>query len=176
MSSRERPSFVLLVLAATLLAGCGFHPLNARQDGSASTVRELADIKIATIADRSGQLLHNALLERLTPAGGSSKPKYLLTVSLSDSKQEIGILKDETSSRANYNAFATFTLADKAGAALYRSAASSQVSYNILGEHYASTVAETNARDRAMGELAESISRQLSAFFARRHESAMTPK
>lgn len=170
MSWFRRASLLICLPAALALSGCGFHPLYGKDGGKSSTVPELAAIKIDTIADRTGQLVHNALLDRLTPKGKPAKPKYTLRVTLSESKQSLGILKDETASRSNYVLSANFVLSNMDGSVLYSSAAGSQASYNILSEHYASTASEKDARDRTAVEIAEAISTQLAAYFSRARE------
>ncbi len=158
-----------LVLAAllVLLAGCGFHPMHATDGKRSPTVPELSDTKILLIADRSGQLVRNALLDRLTPKGEPEKPRYILRVTLNEGRQGLGILKDETASRANYLLSAGFVLYEAKGKVLYSGSAGSQASFNILDEHYASTASEKNARDRTAIDVAEAIYVQLSAYFSR---------
>lgn len=166
--SWSRRAFLLTCLPAALaLSGCGFHPLYGKDDGRSSTVPDLASIKIETIADRTGQLVQGALMDRLTPKGKPAKPKYFLRVTLSETKQGLGILKDETASRTNYVLRANFSLTDKDGRSLYNSTASSQASFNILSEHYASTSSERDARDRTTVEIADAITAQLAAYFSR---------
>ncbi|MBF0166258.1 MAG: hypothetical protein HQL45_01405 [Alphaproteobacteria bacterium] len=163
MSWFKRTPLVVLLL----LTGCGFHPLHGTGGQRSATVPELSAIKINTIADRTGQMVRNALLDRLTPTGEPQKPRYLLQVTMNESKQSLGILKDETSSRANFVLTASFALIDLKGQTLYSASTSSQASYNILNEHYASTASERNARDRTTTEVADAIYIQLSSYFSR---------
>lgn len=167
MSCSRRAFLSICLPAALALSGCGFHPLYGKEDGKSSTVPDLASIKIDTIADRTGQLVQSALLDRLTPKGKPAKPKYHLHVTLSETRQGLGILKDETASRSNYVLIANFVLSNRDGQNLYSSTASSQASYNILTEHYASTASEKDARDRTAVEIADAITSQLAAYFSR---------
>jgi LPS-assembly lipoprotein len=169
MSSSSRSLIKIVVLGATLLLGaCGFHPLHGKDGGKADTVPEMSAIKIGLITDRTGQILRNELLDLLTPKGQPERPVYQLNVTISESKSGLGILKDEMASRANYSLNSSFNLVDyKTGKTLYSSQASSQASFNILSEHYASTSSEQNARERTAKEVAENISMQISAFFSR---------
>lgn len=162
--------FCLLALLAP--AACGFRPLHGTRGANSATVPEMAEIKILTIADRTGQQVRNHLLDLLTPKGPPDKPRYFLNVTLSENKQSLGILKDETASRANYILNATFSLTSGEGNTLYSSNTGSQASYNVLSEHYASTSSEKNARDRTANEVAEAISMQIAAYFSRRQEAA----
>ena len=88
-------SFLLLSLTLFLTA-CGFRPLyQSNVDG----INICYPIKIATIKDRQGQILRNYLLDLLTPQGASSKPQYILEVNLTTGISNVGINKDETTSR-----------------------------------------------------------------------------
>ncbi|CAA6604865.1 conserved exported hypothetical protein [Rhodospirillaceae bacterium LM-1] len=167
MSSSRNILFPIALLATLALSACGFQPLHGGKGKQSATVPEMSHIKIAMIADRSGQLVRNALLDRLTPLGQPEKPAYILNVRLSESKQSLGILKDETASRANFILSAGFALTNKEGGTLYSSTSSSQASYNILTEHYASTASEKNARDRTAEDVADAIAMQLAAYFSR---------
>ncbi len=167
MSSSRKVLPPIALLAMLALSACGFQPLHGGKGKQSATVPEMAHIKILTIADRSGQLVRNELFDRLTPLGQPEKPAYILNVRLSESKQSLGILKDETASRANYVLNAGFSLTNMNGGTLYSSSTSSQASYNILAEHYASTASEKNARDRTAEEVADAIAMQLAAYFSR---------
>jgi LPS-assembly lipoprotein len=157
-----------MTLVALALNACGFHPLHGKEGVRSATVPEMAAIKIDIIADRSGQLVRNELLDNLTPKGQPTKPLYLLRVTQNETRQSLGILKDETASRANYTLATSFSLMDfKTGRLLYSGTASSQASFNILDEHYASTASEKNARDRTASEVADSITTQIAAYFSR---------
>lgn len=176
MSSSRRALLVMLS-SAMLLTGCGFHPLHGKSSANKSTADELSRIKIQIIADRSGQMVRNELLDLLTPMGEPAKPRYTLRVTLNESKQSLGILKDETASRSNFvltASFALMTLPD--GKTLYGSAVTSQASYNILEQHYASTSAEKNARERTAKEVAQGIELQLSSYFSRVQSAQQAPK
>ncbi|MCM0018613.1 MAG: hypothetical protein NBV67_01330, partial [Tagaea sp.] len=70
-----------LVGLPAILAGCGFEPLH-RATARGSAADSLAAIRIDPIADRSGQILRNYLLDRLSPRGTPARPDYVLRVRL----------------------------------------------------------------------------------------------
>ena len=75
---RNRRAFLVAAsrAAALFVSGCGFRPLyGAKSLGSVDS--ELARIKIGIISERSGQQLHNYLLDRLNRKGRPEKPLYL---------------------------------------------------------------------------------------------------
>ena len=65
-----------------LLTGCGFRPLyGARDNGTASPAEQgLAEISVALIPERSGQLLRQALQARFERSGGGAAKRYDLSV------------------------------------------------------------------------------------------------
>ncbi|MFM8988614.1 MAG: hypothetical protein ACKOUS_02890, partial [Alphaproteobacteria bacterium] len=65
MTRTRRTALLLLAGALPVLAGCGFSPLYGRSEGGA-VAEELAKIRVLPIANRSGQVLRNHLLDGLT--------------------------------------------------------------------------------------------------------------
>jgi len=156
------------VLALAVLAGCGFQPLYATgKDGETATEDGLAATRIQPMKGRTGQQLHNLLRDRLNPGGQSIAPAYELEIQLSKSITQLGIRKDETATRANLTMTASFSLRDaQSKNTLLNSKAISVNSYNILDALYATTVAENNAVERGLRELADDIRLRLAIYFA----------
>ncbi len=126
----------------------------------------MAAVEIAFIADRTGQLLRNELLDRLTPAGAAQAPRYLLAVTLSESKQSLAIRRDDTATRANLILTAHFKLSEQpADGVVLEGRSRSFNSYNISTFEFATLSAETDARRRATRALAEDIATRLAIFF-----------
>lgn len=160
---------LLLGGAMLLVAGCGFKPLYGdRGVRGASVKADTAQVAIAPIADRSGQILRNELIDRLTPQGQPSEPAYSLTVVYQENKVPLGIRVDETATRANMNLTARFTLHDRRqGVTVYSGASQAQVSYNIVDADFATIVAERDARQRGIILLADGIALRLGLYFNR---------
>lgn len=128
----------------------------------------LAAVRIAPLPDRIGQQMHNFLRDRLNPSGQPRDPAYVLSVSLSEAIEELGVRKDETATRANLTVFATYQLNDAAsGKELLKGRNSSINSYNILDNQFATIFSERDARERGLRELSDAISTRLGIFFAR---------
>jgi len=160
MADRDRRRAAAAMLAGCcilLLAGCGFRPLYGHSGGGNSAA--LARVKVDPIPDRMGQILHNLLLERLSPGGPTDRPVYQLSVSLSEGRQELAIRKDESATRANLTVTARFrlTLIDRPDLGELAGSAASTNSYNVLQSEYATLSAENDARNRALIALAEEI-------------------
>ncbi len=167
---RGRAAAALLVAIALALSACGFTPLYGGADSqSMSPVDHMAAIRIAPLPDRIGQQMHNLLRDRLNPIGQPREPVYALGLRLSESRQELGIRKDETATRANLNLSAQFTLSFiQTGDPLYRGHVNSVSSYNILTSPFATGFSEADARSRALRELADGIRTRLGIYFSRR--------
>lgn len=159
----------LLALALSpLLAACGFRPLYGTSSAGESAAEELAAVRIAPLQERSGQILHNLLRDRLNPYGQPTQPRYQLAITVSQVSEETGIRRDETASRAILTLYASYVLADNDGQTLTEGLARSTSAYNILDSSYASTVARQDAEERALTELAEDLKLRLASYFASR--------
>lgn len=127
----------------------------------------MAAVRIAPLPDRIGQQMHNLLRDRLNPAGQPRDPAYELRLTLNETKQELGIRRDETASRANLILAATFSLIEVAtGEPVLRGRASSTNSYNILSNQFATRYAESNARSRGLREISDDIRTRLGIYFS----------
>ena len=149
------------------LAGCGFHPLYGPRKTS-RTAAAIATIQIDRIKDRKGQVLRNFLLDRLNPLGAPRRPRYVLKVTLTESRQELGIRKDETATRANLRTVATFQrLRPGVKKPLFKGHSESTNSFNIVDSDFATLVAEADARKRAARRLSDEIATRLALYFDR---------
>ncbi len=148
------------------LGACGFRPLYSERHNAGVTA-ELAATRIDLIADRTGQKLHNFLLDRFNPKGAAAPPRYGLQVKVRTDRRELGIRKDETATRANLTLTASYTLRDwRTNRSLYQGTSSSTNSYNILEADFATLAALNDATTRAARELSEKIKTRLSIFFS----------
>ena len=158
---------VAVVLVAILAAACGFRPLyEGRATGTVTA--DLATIKVNVIHDRPGQQLRNELIDRLNPRGAPKKALYHLDVRLTEARQELGIRKDETATRANIEESATFVLMRaEDGEIVYRGSSRATTSYNIVTSEFGALSAESDARRRALEDLSHDITSRLGLFFNR---------
>ena len=165
----------VLGLAGALagLSGCGFRPLYGRAGDDASGASgHLAAVRVSPIPDRMGQILRNALLDRLTPRGRPQKALYQLDVSLEPTRSDLVILQDATSTFAKVRIKAKFALTDIAsGAPLTRGKSESTTIFNIVESEFANIKAETAARGRAVNEISDDIRLRLGLFFRRQLSS-----
>lgn len=162
----------LLGGAALLLPGCRARPLYGKFDpeGPLDSYRasdDLRAIAVSPIPDRSGQILHNALRNQLTPAGVPANPAYRLDATVTESVGASQLQIDATASRAllivnaNYNV----VLAAVPQVGLVGGQVTSLSAYNIGESEYATRRAEVDARERALEEAARRIRQRLASWF-----------
>lgn len=146
------------VIAAGFTA-CGFEPLYGTSgDGGVGQSTEvlLSQVKIATIEDRDGQILHNYLLDRLNPRGRPKKPHYFLSTTLKTSTSSYGVQRDDTTTRANLTVTANFKLTNTDGKSITFSARRLS-GYSKTDSEYSTIVAKEDALDRSLREIANDV-------------------
>lgn len=164
------PFFFLLSLGA-----CGFRPLYG--EGGATKedrriLQELPRVFIESLPDRHGQLLRNALMDRLQ-AKGAADAAYRLQIQLTPQERELLIAKDATAKRGKLVLIADWKLFDISNDAMIASGqAQSSASYNILDAQYATLAARENAYARGVEPLADAVLRDLARAFAKRATGA----
>src|SRR3954452_15262253 len=110
LSGRAVCTRSLLIVAALLGSACGFQPLYGEHAVGANASDQLAAIRIEPIADRSGQVLYNALRDGLNPLGLPSSPDYRLHVKLDETVEDLALRSDETATRVNIILTASYVL------------------------------------------------------------------
>ena len=125
-------------------------------------------MRIAPIADRTGQQLHNLLLDKLTPLGPPTAPRFELRVTVNESLQNLAVRKDDVATRANLVMRASFRLVRVQDQVVVLSnSAISANSYNILRQEFGTLSAENNARARAVRELSDQIRTRVGIYLSR---------
>ncbi|MBO6518829.1 MAG: hypothetical protein JJ900_12385 [Rhodospirillales bacterium] len=161
------------------LAGCGFRPLYVPPEEDASGQGVYAfdlfkSISIANIPDREGQYFRNRLVQLLHPAGRSGAARYVLNVTLNETRSSLAVQKSAVATRANLTVTAQFTLqpvgAD--GSAGY-GAVKTISGYNIFQSEFQTLMAEKGARERALDDLAQQLRIRLAAILT---TTESTPK
>jgi len=160
----------ILLAGLSALAGCGFAPLYAERENGAAE-QELASVKINTIPDRNGQMLHNLLLDRMNAKGRPGAPLYSLDIQLTEQKANVGIIKDSSATLAQLASTANYTIYDlKERKVLQSGRSRSFTSYNILQSDFATLSAEKDARERTLRELADDITTKVAVFLSARKQ------
>lgn len=161
-----------LLLMAGLVAlgpvGCGFEPMYAKRGAeTAPVMAELTTIRVMGIEDRSGQILRNALVNRLNPRGEPAHSAYILTVRLTNNQENLAERNDGKASLGRMFVRANFRLVDvEQEIPIMAGTSQSVVSYRLLGPTYGSTAVERDAEQRALIDISEDIRTQLATFFS----------
>jgi len=158
----------LLILSGLTLSGCGFQPLYAP---TTQATEKLSHIKIKPIPDRVGQVLHNHLLDILTPYGQPKNPDYILKVTLNEQRSDLALRKDATAKRAQLEYTAYVTLSHAISHEVILSDQVSLMAGFSIGSHadfssIPALVSEEKARLRAMEILAQDIKSLVASYLS----------
>jgi LPS-assembly lipoprotein len=160
-----------LLLSPLLLGGCGFHPLYSEK-AMETEEPALAAIIVMPIPDRIGQQLELSLREALNPHGLSVEPRYRLNTLLTQTRVDLGIQRDASSTRGRVDVYVTLTLSDyKSGKSVYSARTQSTSAFNVLQDAYAAQVAESDAGTRTVRDLTIEIRTRLSLFLRQQKNS-----
>lgn len=179
--SPNRRRAALAAVGLLFLGACGFQPLYGDRAtataGPGGAPAAMAQIDVAVIADREGQILRGLLIEALNPEGRPAVPAYRLTVNLSVSDGDIGISRDNEIIRAESSGRASFELERLAGLVElepgetdpwpFRRTVRATSSFNIQDDEFSNIVAREGARDEVLQQLANDIRTQIALFLRR---------
>ena len=143
------------ILAGSLTA-CGYEPLNAPRQ-SAAEAPSVA-VRIEPIADRKGQILHNALRDELNPFGMPSNPTHKMQVTLTERIRSLsGIPAEDTTRRILVGtANVTLTTLDNSRPAL-KQRFQTEFRFSGFANRFVSSEPEDQAREKALRLLAKEI-------------------
>ena len=155
-----------LAITLVLLMGCGFQPMYARQTGAPAVSDQLALIYVDSIENRTGQILRNHLLDRLTPLDAAAEARYRLSIDLRFSQESVALERDETVTRKNLTVTAGYILRDvMQRKTLTHGSVRTVAAFNVVQSDFATLSAERDAERRAVKELSEEITTRLAVFF-----------
>lgn len=162
---------ILLLAACAGLAGCGFRPLygGATADGTPMST-ELGAIWVPPMPDRTGQLMRQALQQRLEGAGAAQAKRYEIQVTFLLAGEGVGIRPDNTTTRIRIIGTANWTLRDLSPqrVVLASGSARSLDGLNILNQQYFAADLETETVQRRLAEaLAGQIVQQVATYMSR---------
>ena len=161
----------LLLAGASLLGGCGFHPLLAPGGrGSAAAGEQLRSVFVPVMPERSGQLFREALQARLQGTDASVVKRYELNAPLILNVEGLGIQSDTSTSRFRVTGATSWTLFDLTPqhAVVASGYARLLDGYDNINEQYLSTQFESEAATRRIAEnLAQQVVQQIATYFDR---------
>lgn len=164
---------LLAGLAAAPVAGCGFQPVYMRTASGkpGPAARELATIHVALIPDRPGQLLRQALQQRLHGTDENGERRYDLGVFYWISGEGIAILPDNTNTRTRLTAHANWVLVarDPAHTKIAEGSARALDGINVFDtQYFAGDLENEQADARLAEEVADQIALRLATVFRAR--------
>jgi LPS-assembly lipoprotein len=168
---------VLALAAGAGLSGCGFQPVYMPTASGAAgpAQRELAAVHVAIIPDRPGQLLRQALQDRLEMGSSGVAQRYELTVSYWIAGEGIAIQQNDIATRVRETGNATWTLVaqDVGRTKLTNGFAKALDALNITDSQYFGLDLENESLQKRMaGAIADQIAMQLAMYFRKRATSS----
>ena len=158
-------SRIFLLCAALLMAaGCGFQPVYGKKTvtGGGDVIAVLSGIKVHTIPDREGQILHNYLIDRLNPKKNSGPNYYDLYSELNVNRSSLGVERDDSTTRAKLTVSVTFTLKGRGADREFTLRRAS--GFSETEAEYPTLAAEQDALKRSLREIADDLKIRLSLF------------
>jgi LPS-assembly lipoprotein len=157
---------IIPFLSLLLLTSCGFQPVYGDLSHNPATASALSNVAIANIPNRDGQALRNHLIDRMYGKARPQSPTTKLEISLHSYTINLGLQKDATTTRQEYNLTASYVLKNNDGKILLSGDVRSIVSYNKLEAQYATVAAQQSAIDRAIAEVGEQIVNRISLYLS----------
>ena len=149
-------------MAGLALAGCGLSPgySGGRRSAPATLMTQ---VEVASIPDRSGFLVRQALLDRFGTT--VADPRYRLEVELDDQIVAFGVRGDNSAARERRTLRARYRLvAIATNAVLVDASATSDAGIDRVSSNYAVVAAETTALERLSTEIAQQIAARIARY------------
>lgn len=167
---------IAIVALVAFISGCGFEPLYVEKKSSSDWYynsefdtgirEEMASVKVELIQDRLGQLIRNDLLDKLTPKGTPTSPKYYLKVTkIKRDEIDQALRNDITATRKKVIYKVYYVLQDKNHKQLLKGDSVAYLGYDILRDPYSTTFAQKKNEKNAAKIIANDISLRLGAYF-----------
>ena len=167
----SRLATTLLMVAALVLAGCGYRPMYGSTATSPGVAGSLSSISIPEPTDRPGQLVRNELISSMQTGRGEDKYMLNLTTTLADN----GVILNKQPS-VGRNAIlitTTYELVDRStGKILTKGTTFARVPYDTVRQPFADMQAQKDATERAAREVGADIRTRLAAYFAKQQQSS----
>lgn len=151
-----------MLLLLFVLASCGFQPMY----GNTSYRQALTGVTVADIKGREGQLFKQKLEDQINPAAEGSDRRYVFVSTLNIHKIAVAIDQNRRVSRYNIDITANYELKDASGKTVHKDKLHALTSLNVVPSEFATYVAEQDATDRALSELAIRTSQKLASLIA----------
>lgn len=147
----------LLLCLCFFLTGCGFRPLYQADRGPVSA--KLQTVKISTIENREGQILHNHLSQMFGTHHQERGQKYLLQTTLTFKKQPLAISKSASTVQESISLDLKYTLSYlESGQKIFAARETLSIDETVSAQSpYSNWISEKTAQERLVYEAAETI-------------------
>ena len=168
----------VLVGSLAGLGGCGFRPLYMPSSGRGGVAEtELAAVYVPVMAERAGQLMRQALQQRLEGPGYGVAKRYELVAPPAISQESISILRDSTTSRFRLNGSANWTLRRLDTGRTVLTTGSSRIvdGFNLVGgQFFTADIESETVTKRVIEAMADQIVTQVAIFLKRQADPPPT--
>jgi len=160
-----------LVSLVSLVSACGFQPLYGQRGSTPNAaVGGLRRVAVASIPERTGQVLRKELEFQLWGGRPDPRPTHRLQVSLGERITGQARLDDDSASFARLDLVARYELVSlRDGAVATQGETIGSASYNVVQSQFSNLSAQDGARERAALLVAGEISRRLALHFQGDH-------
>lgn len=164
-----------LAAAACGLSGCGWHPVYGPLAKGGTVRPELASIYVAVFSERVGQLLRQALQQRIEGTGEGVAKVYELSGGFGISAEAIGVQQDSSSNRVRLDARSDWQLRKLDPQQTFMTKGSLHLidGYNINNQQYfAADLEQAAAFQRLAESAADQITLDLALYFRKQADAA----
>lgn len=165
-----RIAIPIVVACALGTAGCGFHPLFAREGASAGGQQAFNSIFVDPVGGgRAGYELRDSLIDLVRGTSRPDQALYRLKVVMKQSVEGTAVQTNGYITRYTYTMGADYQLTNaRTGAELTKGSESTFSGYDVVASPYATLVAQQDAQKFGAHEIADRIRIDLGVYFARR--------
>ena len=159
----------LVLACAFATAGCGFHPLFARNGAGGGGQQAFNSIFVDPVAGgRAGYELRDSLIDLLRAPSHQDQALYRLKVAVKQSVEGTAVQTNGYITRYTYTMTADYQLSNaRTGAELTKGTETTFSGYDVVASPYATLVAQQDAQKFGAHEIADRIRIDLGVYFAR---------
>lgn len=164
-----RIAIPIVVACALATAGCGFHPLFARNESNAGGQQAFNSIFVDPVdGGRAGYELRDSLINLLRGTTRPDQALYRLRVTIKQSVEGTAVQTNGYITRYTYTMTAEYHLTNaRTGAELTKGTETTFSGYDVVASPYATLVAQQDAQKFGAREIADRIRIDLGVYFGR---------
>ncbi len=149
---------LIALAAATVLPACGFQPLYATNADGTAGLHNVALVSVGAPEEIEAVVIR-AFKRRM--AVDTAGAPYELLLSTSEQAERLAVQIDASVTRYNYRLVGNYTLVERKTGKSFKGVVTSIASFNVVDSQYSTLYAEEAAREKAAGQLAEDIERDI---------------